>query len=263
MVNVVIPINKDVEKYRQLLDDLRGSYDINVHIGVTLDQAPMIENEYIEAENFNVCVFENKSNKEEIINALQDSLEKGVLVILRRPIQTKELNKMISLGRDVVTCKKERGKVAGFFFRLWQRILSMILSVRLYPGDTSAICFGEDIADVVRSANNLSYSTRVNRWKGLRQAVVTCQGSGEKYEIDAKQNLKYILIALSLLIVGVTVTTCVALFANITIFIGLLLFCLDGICLSVAVILMIMMAFGCATGKKNYNKAMLIRRKGE
>ena len=179
MVNIIIPINKDVEKYRELLNDLSMSYDVKVFVGVTLSQAPMVENEYAEVEHFDICVFEDKTNKEEIINYFQDHLEKGKIVILRRALQTKELNKMISLDRDVVTCKKERGKFAGFMFALWQKVLSLILSVRLYPGDTSAICFGEDIADVVRATGNLSYSSRANRWKGLRQSVVTCQGMPE------------------------------------------------------------------------------------
>ena len=111
--------------------------------------------------------------------------------------------------------------------------MRLCLGVRLYDGDTSAIYFGEDLATVLAQSNNLSYSSRVDRWRGVEQSSVIVEGEPVKTEVDKKENIKYLLYGLLTLMLGVAVTTVVAIFAKVSVIIGLFLFCLDAICFAV------------------------------
>ena len=57
------------------------------------------------------------------------------------------------------------------------------------------------------------------------------------------------------IIIGVVVTVVVSLYARVNIIVGLLLFCLDVICLATALILLVMIIFNNTVGKKNFGYA--------
>lgn len=253
MINVIVPIENNAKHYRKILSDLSGNDEITVYVGVVQNQLQYIQD--LESENINMIEYLDGAKREEIINALSKFIPAGELVIMRRPITSVELERFLNSKSDITVCKN---KISGFkkvFVMLWQKLLKMCLGIKLYAGDTSVIDFKEDVSPVVLQSSNLSYSTRVDRWRGLTQGSVEVSGNPVKTSIDKKTNIKYLLFAILALVVGVAVTTLVSLFVKVSIVIGLLLFCLDVIMFAIFLLLIIVIMFNCIVGQKHFSMA--------
>ena len=170
---------------------------------------------------------------------MQGYLTDGEILILRQPISIPDINKMISQKKDVVVCQKERKKIGKFFLVIWQKILKLLLGITLYDGNNANIYFGEELSPVLRETNNLSFATRIDRWKGIEKGKAEVVCDNEKYYVDKKSvllNMSYILICI---LAATLVTTFVCVFTNVSVIIGLLLFCLDAICFAITVMMII------------------------
>ncbi|MBO5394938.1 MAG: hypothetical protein J6A28_03435 [Clostridia bacterium] len=258
MLNILIPVTKGFEKYHKTLEVLADAYDIKVFLGLESQIYQSALAQYGNVSNFDLFEFDDGTDKEEMLNALQDYLTSGQILILRKPISEKEFEKIIKSDRDVVTAKVARSGFKSFMFRLWQNITKLLLGVKMYAGDTSVIYFNSDISDVVLNSSNLSYSSRVNRWKGIRQSVVTCEAENDIKQIDRQMTAKNTIIASILVSIGAVVTTLVSIFVPMTVLIAMLLVALDGICVAVAFILVVMLIFTNMTGKKQQRKAIIL-----
>lgn len=255
MLNVLIPIVSNVKAYQKLLSALNSADNLNVLVGITSSLKSQLTSI---GENVYVIEYEDGSSRESIINGLQKYLEEGAVMILRKPITIEEFNNFIRTKKDVVVCKKNEGKVKQFITFIWQKLLKLFLGIKLYEGDTSVILFGDDVSSIFSSINDLSFSSRVDRWKGLEQGVVEVKGSAVKTEIDKMAVIKYMIIALISLLISVVVTTCVSLFVPMSIIIGLLLFCLDIISLTIICIMVVLILFNFSVGKKHFQNAIEI-----
>lgn len=251
MLNVLVPITNNVDKFQKLLSRLGGDDQINVYVGVTKSQASKLS--IIEGENISIFEFEDTSKREEILNSLSANLQIGEVLVLRKPITFEEFQKFCACHEDIAVCKENRSKTGEFFHRIWQKILKLILGVKLYDGDTSVIKFNEDIGAVLTQTHDFSYATRVDRWKGLKTQTIETKEEPVKAEIDKKSILKCSIVALIAFIIGLTTTLCISLLTKVNIIGGLLLFCLDAICFATMLIMLIMIGFSCRVGKK-YNK---------
>lgn len=254
MLNVVVPIVNNSKRYVKLLTSLSNVNGVNVFVGYVTSQKNDLLS--VEGNNFNFIEFKDGSHREEIINSLQKYLGEGAILILRKPITVNEFNSFANTKRDIVTCRRTLTKIQSFFMGLWQKILKLCLGVKLYDGDTSAIYFGDDISSVVLNSSNLSYNSRVNRWKGVDQDTTVVEGDKVKADKDTKTNINSMIISFIALLIGVVVTTIVSIYATVNIIVGLLLFCLDVICLSVILIFAIMTIFNNIVGKKQYGYAV-------
>ncbi len=254
MLNVVVPIVNNSKRYVKLLTSLSNVNGVNVFVGYVTSQKNDLLS--VEGNNFNFIEFKDGSHREEIINSLQKYLGEGAILILRKSITVNEFNSFANTKRDIVTCRRTLTKIQSFFMGLWQKILKLCLGVKLYDGDTSAIYFGDDISSVVLNSSNLSYNSRVNRWKGVDQDTTVVEGDKVKADKDTKTNINSMIISLIALLIGVVVTTIVSIYATVNIIVGLLLFCLDVICLSVILIFAIMTIFNNIVGKKQYGYAV-------
>lgn len=256
MLNVIIPIVDNSKRYYKILESLTNLANVNVYIGVT---SSLIKDfDFINGDNLFYFKFKDGSNREEIINSLQKYVGTGALLIMRKSISANEFNAFVNTKKDIVTCRRRLSRVKSFFYNIWQKILKLCLGVRLYDGDTSVIYFGEDISSVILNSSNLSYNSRVDRWKGIVQDVVAIEGEPVKIEKDKKSNFISALICIVALIVGSVVTTIVSIFIPVNIIVGLLLFCLDAICLSVIFFILIVTIFNNMVGKKQYDYAIEI-----
>ena len=254
MVNVIIPISKNGKNFEKILEKLCNISSVKVILGVTEDEKGNLAR-FANEENLSFHVYQNGSNIEEIINSLQKYIEQGSVMIMRKPIKMEEFNRFISQRKDIVTCQRTMGKIKAFFFMLWQNILKLLLGVRLYAGDPTAIYFSEEISAVLAQSYNLSYSSRVDRWRGAEQAVVAVEGDMVKTAVDKKSNVKYIIGGAICLAVATVVTVFVCIFAQMSIIIGLLLACLDIIALAVALIMAVMIGFNANVGNKKFKDA--------
>ena len=251
MLTVLIPITDKAEKFNKLLSSLDGDDEIMVCVGVRKSQRKQLG--FSESENITIFEFDDNSKREEILNALSLNLQEGEVMVLRKPITIEEFNKFYSCKEDIAVCKQQRGKIGKFFHNLWQKILKLCLGVKLYEGDTSVIKFNEDIGAVLSQTHDLSYATRVDRWKGLTTESIETKEEKVKAEKDKKSILMCSITAVVALVVALVTSLCVCLLTKVNIIGGLLLVCLDVICLAVICVMMVMVGFNCEVGKK-YNK---------
>lgn len=254
MINILIPITQNAKGYKKIIADLSSNEEAEIFIGVISSQKNALQ--YPNRDNIHVIEYDNAAKREEIINSMQKYIQVGELFIIRKPITYNEFKDFLKNDRDIVVCKTNLSPIKKFFFMIWQKILRLCLGVRLYDGDTSAIYFGEDLAAVLAQSNNLSYSSRVDRWRGVDQGSVIVEGEPVKTEVDKKENIKYLLFGLLALILGAAVTTVVAIFARVNVIIGLFLFCLDAICLAVFLLLLVVIIFNTVVGKKKFSSAL-------
>lgn len=253
MINILIPITKDNPKYHKLLANIYGE-DVRAFVGVTKE----LKETYMTYQNEcrDIFVFEDGSDAEAIINSLHGYVEEGGIVIIRKPIKIDELNEFLSQEQEIVICKKKRTGLKALFFSLWQKILRLFLGVNLYSGSTSVVYFSENIAPVLRQTNNISYASRVDRWRGVEKATVETGCEDVKYKADKKSMLTNIIFIFDLLFIACAVTFLVSLFTKVTIIIGLLLFFLDALSLIITLILLVMTIFNAMVGKRDVGYAM-------
>lgn len=250
MINLIIPIlDENKDKYKSLLTKLDGYEDLNVFIG-TQEKNIEFFKEYQESDNIMITAYADDSSREGMINSLQKFIGGGSIIILRRPITLEELEKFMNCRRDLATCRVERGKIKGFLFNIWQSLLKLLLGVRQYEGDTSVVYLSEDIATVVNESGNLSFSSRVNRWRGVQQSTVEVNGQPVKNEVDNKSIVKFSIIAAISIIIGLVVTLAVCLTTEVGVIAGLLIVCLDVICLAVAFLSAVIAIFNKRVGAK-------------
>lgn len=256
MINVIVPIVDRTKKFDNILNKLVELDELNILVGINEDLYADVVAKVGENENITFVKFAKGSKRESIINALQSRLVAGSILIMRKPLSLDEFNKFIYSGHDIVTCKRQQNGLKSLIFSLWQRILKLILGLKLYDGDPSAIFMGEDLSAVVSASGNLSFSTRVNRWRGIEQSTIDCKSDMVKAEFDKKDVFKFVSTSVISLLIAIIVTTCVAVFSEIGIVAGLLLVCLDLICFAIALIMLVLLVFNITAGKKNILNAI-------
>lgn len=261
MVNVIIPITNNAKRYKKILSSLSRANNVVVLVGVVSNQ--INELNFLDSENIYIIEFQDGSKMEEIINGLQKYISVGSIMIMRKPISENEFNSFVNNNKDVVTCRRNLSSFKAILFNFWQKILKTFLGVRLYEGDASVIYFAEDIASVILSSSNLSYNSRVDRWRGIEQGTVVVEGESVKTETDKKANIRNLIISLIAIAVAVSVTTVVSIFARVNLIVGLLLFCLDFIALAIVLILLVITIFNNMVGKKLFGYALEISQNEE
>lgn len=261
MVNVVVPITNNAKRYKKILSSLSRANNVVVLVGVVSNQ--INELNFLDSENIYIIEFQDGSKMEEIINGLQKYISVGSIMIMRKPISENEFNSFVNNNKDVVTCRRNLSSFKAILFNFWQKILKTFLGVRLYEGDASVIYFAEDIASVILSSSNLSYNSRVDRWRGIEQGTVVVEGESVKTETDKKANIRNLIISLIAIAVAVSVTTVVSIFARVNLIVGLLLFCLDFIALAIVLILLVITIFNNIVGKKQFGYALDISQNEE
>ncbi len=261
MVNVIIPITNNAKRYKKILSSLSRANNVVVLVGVVSNQ--INELNFLDSENIYIIEFQDGSKMEEIINGLQKYISVGSIMIMRKPISENEFNSFVNNNKDIVTCRRNLSSFKAILFNFWQKILKTFLGVRLYEGDASVIYFAEDIASVILSSSNLSYNSRVDRWRGIEQGTVVVEGESVKTETDKKANIRNLIISLIAIAVAVSVTTVVSIFARVNLIVGLLLFCLDFIALAIVLILLVITIFNNIVGKKQFGYALEISQNEE
>lgn len=263
MVNVVVPISENAKSFYKILGRLNHFDSLNVHVGVCESEYDWLISQIGNDGGLFIHKYPDGTDREEMINSLQVYIESGPLLIMRKPITMDELNKFLTQNKEVVSCERDLGKFKSFLFMIWQKILKLFMGVNLYNGDSSVIYFSEEISMVLSQSGNLSYSSRVNRWKGVEQATVDVLGEKAKTSVDKKKNLIYSISILAGIIMAVLVTTLVCIFVKVGIVVGLLIACLDILALATSLILSILITFNCMVGKRHFDRAIEIQNNKE
>ncbi len=251
MFNIIFPVIDDFESNAEYIKKLKT--DGNILVGVTEEGAKFFK---FKKAGMIVKVFKNKSYKEQIINSLQQYLEDGKILILRKQLTADEISSFFSSKADITVCaKKKRGKIAELFYKLWQKIIHLLFAVTFFDGDVSAVCFSERLSSVIQNIPNLSSVSRINRWKGVSVGVVATKTKPVKKEYSRIKN-NVMLICWLTLFLGTIASIAVyyvfkpVTFLSVLLWIAMLLVSGLGAIIAVAIF-----ALTIKSGKRYFSKA--------
>lgn len=260
MINVLIPVVDKPEQFLKSAREICDDINLQLVIGVTKTIANVYD---FNIPNAIVKVYDDGSGREEIINALQPLLLGEAVFIARKPFTREEFYQFINKEAQIVICEdKKMNPVSSLFNNLWRKIVRAIFGVKFFHGDTSLVYFNAGLGNVLTNVSNLSYCTRVDRWKGVTQDTVKSSSPKAKVNCDKGTGLRLLLFAILSLMIGVVATALISVFVKVNVVIGLLVACLDIICLSTSALLMITYLFNLKIGKKDIKKAIEVAKKG-
>ena len=168
MTNILMPLCGNFDEANKLFKSFKKN-DCVFLVGLEQKNAGKVKS----SKFVKVFVYKNGSKREEMLNALGDEAQEGKIVICRKVIKKEELEKFISSQTDVTLCaKKKPNAFANLIHRWWQKFVRLVFDISFFDGDVSVIAFSENISQVARRVKNLSYDSRVNRWKGVSVSQV-------------------------------------------------------------------------------------------
>ena len=174
MINIIIPVIDDVEKFSAFVEK-KLKKDVRFFVGICESK---MKSWTLRAKNVELHVFNDKANKEEIINSLHScKLVEGKILIARRALTDDEFLKITSSQSDIVTLKAKHNRFVETFKKLARTIVRKFFAFNFFE-DISAICYGESMFDLISVCSNLSMASRVNKYVGV---------STEEIETEEKQ----------------------------------------------------------------------------
>ncbi len=211
MINLLVPITENVEKFECFIKNVKDKLDkdINILVAITKKLSKTLK---IEKNVASVSVYADGSNVEQMINSLHSSkLKKGKIMVARRPLTDEEFEKLSTSEKDIAVLKRKRSKFVTKFKNLMTRLIKKFFAFTYFE-DISAICYKENIFNLLSVCGNFSMATRVNRYVGLEiEEVETHEKQVKKIYSRTKNILKLFAGALFL-------TACVAGIVCISIF---------------------------------------------
>lgn len=197
MINVIVPIVEDVEGFSKFMENQK-SKDVKFFVGV---KSSLKDKLVSEQKNVEIHVFADTAKKEEIINSLNScQLKKGKIVIVRRPLEPDEFHNLTTLNKDITIISSKKNSFLSKLKRFYGWIVRRFFAFS-YIEDISAICFDEDLFELLSCCKDLSMATRINRYVGLEIGHVDTQREMVKREYNKVKNLLLLLLP-SLFLVG-------------------------------------------------------------
>lgn len=162
MFNVIVPIVDKLEEYLQFFKK-QTKTGVKFYVGITQSLAQQLP----KLRQIEVHVFADKTNKEQMINALQQcNLSEGKILIARRPLEQQEFSALVKSQSDITTLKAKHGKFYTWLKNLGRFIIKKFFAFTYFE-DISAICYGENMFQLVSVCANLSMASRVNKYVGV------------------------------------------------------------------------------------------------
>lgn len=190
MINLIVPIVEDVEKFETFIRE-NNSNDMKIFVGIKESLAKYFS---LKAKNVEIHIFENKSNREEIINALHScKMEKGKLMIVRRPLANQEFFSLVSSTKDIVTLKSKHNKFVSAIKKFMGAVVKRFFAFNFFE-DISAICYGESMFELLSVCTNLSMASRINKYVGIEiEEIETNEKQVKKDYSRSKAVFKFLL----------------------------------------------------------------------
>lgn len=220
MINIVIPIVDKLEDYQKSIDAI-AKKEYKIIIGITEE----LSDKFALPNGAVMRIFANGSKKEEIINSLKRHIGKGKVIIARRPFSAAEIERLATSDAEITYLKSPaKSKFAAWLKNLMGKLIKAMFGVKFFDGDVSLIAFDQSMQEVLSNVNSLSYSSRVDRWRGVTQQQVDADSPPVKLDYSVASRIKLgVAMALCFLLPIIT-TVLVAVLAKVSFFIGLLLF---------------------------------------
>lgn len=211
MNNVILPIVERVEDYKKFILNHQDK-DIKFFVGITEKLKNSLD---IKAKNVEIKVFADGSNKEQIINALHScKLKKGNILIVRRPLTDDEFLKLTNSESDISVLKPKHNK----FFSMIKKWLAMLIKKIFafnFFGDISAICFKENMFELLCVCKNLSMASRLNKFVGVSVEEIQTSQKGVKKEYNRWSAFLKFLFWCLILGLSIGAGVCICLFSKV------------------------------------------------
>lgn len=221
MINIIVPITEKPEKFEEFLQNVKKAHakDIKIFVGITkkLSKDLKIDKEFAE-----IHVFADGSNVEQMINSLHAcKLKKGKIMVVRRPLTEEEFERLISSEKDIAVLKRKRKPFAQKFKRMISALVRKFFAFTYFE-DISAICYKENLFNLLSVCANFSMATRINRYVGLEiEEIETEEKQVKKIYSKAKNALKLVIGTLFFL-ASIAGVVCISIFCQINSLIVLL-----------------------------------------
>lgn len=213
MINLLVPVVEDPENYATFVNDfLTKNKGAKIFVGI---RTSLVQNfKAKKSKNIQVLAFDDKAKKEEIINSLHScNLEKGKILIARRTLDADECEKLLSSAADITTLKAHHNKFVSFFKKMATKIIQKIFALSFFE-DISAICYSENMFELVSVCANLSMATRINKYVGVDLSEIETKHKPVKSEYSKLKTILLFCLWQLLFLGSVAGGTCVCVFAS-------------------------------------------------
>lgn len=208
MINVIIPIIDDVENWKNFIEN-RKETNIKFFVGI---KENLFDKFDIKLSNVEVHKFSNNSKKEEMINSLHTcKMKKGKLLITRRPLTDEEFVALTTSNKDITTLKARHNKFVSAFKSFISTIIRKIFAFSYFE-DISAICYKENMFELLSVCQNLSMASRVNKYVGVEIEEIITKEKAVKRDYNKTKNAFSLILGLIILLGSVAGGVCVCLF---------------------------------------------------
>lgn len=207
MINIIIPIVENVEEFESFVKRIAGK-NTKIFVGITESLAGKFK---VDSKFVEVHVFSNKSNKEEIINSLHScKLEKGKILIARRPLTDEEYLGISNSTKDIATLKARRSKLFNSIRDFGKSVVFRFFAFSYFE-DISGICFGETMFNLLSVCQDLSTASRINRFVGVQVEEVETVTKPVKKDYSRLKNLCVLMLGILFFLGSVAggVCTCI------------------------------------------------------
>lgn len=207
MINVVLPVTENVKDYVKFI---ANHMDKNIHflVGVRKSLAKEL---FDNTTGIEIRVFDDKSQKEEIINSLHScKMQKGRILVVRRPLSDEEFDSLTNSSCEIATLKSHHNKFVSFFKNLTRKIIRKIFAFEYFQ-DISAICFNESMFELISVCSNLSMASRINKYVGVQIQEFETQNCSARKQYSRLKNSFWFVIGLLFMLGSVAggILTCI------------------------------------------------------
>lgn len=251
MINIIVPIVENTEKFQDFAKRVNGK-NVKIFVGIRENLADKFKSK---SKNVEIHVYNNKANKEEIINALHScKMERGKILIVRRPLTDEEYLSLTKSTKDIATLKSNRSKFSNAIKRFMSKIVMRFFSFS-YFDDISAICYGEMMFDLLSVCANLSMASRINKYVGVEIEEITTMEKPVKRDYSRLKNLCNLFLGMLVFFGSLAGAICICIFTPLEVLIVVLIIAWLIIALIIMFVSIINFTRAVAVGNLHYGRA--------
>lgn len=251
MINIIVPIVENVDKFEEFVKKV-NSKDAKVFVGIRENLAAKFN---VKSKNVEVHVYNSKSNKEEIINSLHScNMEKGKILIVRRPLKDEEFLSLTKSTKEIVTLKANKNKFSSAIKNFMSKVVMKFFGFSYFE-DISAIYYGETMFDLLSVCSNLSMASRINKYVGVEFEEVTTLEKPVRRDYSRPKNIFNLLLGILFFLGSLAGGICVCIFGPLKVLIVILVIAWLIIALVLMFISIINFTRTVAVGKLRYGRA--------
>ena len=215
MTNIIVPIVEDVKKFEEFVKKIaRKENKVFVGIRASLAKDFALKSKFVEMH-----IFDDKSKKEEIINALHScKKEKGKLLIVRRPLLESEFTALTKSTKDIAILKAKTGNFAQKMKNFVKSIINKIFAFS-YFDDISAICYGESMFELLSVCQDLSMASRVNKYVGVEIDEIETEQKSVKKDYNKCKAVLNLLAGILFFLASLAGGICICIFTTLQVLI--------------------------------------------